>query len=248
MLKGQYRFVASNKLPLSLDQQEPVNLSSDDLHKLKSVLRVKTDQAINVICQLTGKIFLAKITKLNPEIEIKLQSQVEAEVTHTKVKKLIVALCKGEKNDFICQKATELGVEEIHFTQCQRSIVKITPSDFHKKLDRWNKIAKAATQQSGQILLPKINFSTNLSEAINQNIEQQQLLFCHMNGSDILTCELTSAVNLVIGPEGGLSEQELELLENNQGKCLSLGPTTLRAETAAILALGILNLRLASIQ
>ena len=243
MLKGQYRFLAANSEEIGVSSN--IKLSPSDQHKLLNVLRATAGMEVNIICRATGKVFLAKITETQPELKINLQSLLQTSAPALHVQRTLIALCKGEKNDFICQKATELGVGQICFFQAERSISKIDAKDQQKKLERWQKISEAALQQSGQNILPEIHIFKSLEHALENIPANESILFGLQTSKNILKLELDNPlVNLIIGPEGGLSPREIETLEKKGSIPVALSRATLRAETAFILALGCLNLRL----
>jgi 16S rRNA (uracil1498-N3)-methyltransferase len=110
-----------------------------------------------------------------------------------------VALCKGEKNDFICQKATELGVDKICFFQAERSISRIDDRDRKKKLERWKKISEAALQQSGQTALPTIEIFQSLNQTLQEVLPNERILFGMQSGKNLLQVPLPKTpLSLVI--------------------------------------------------
>jgi 16S rRNA (uracil1498-N3)-methyltransferase len=248
MLKGQYRFLAANSEEITVSTSN-VSLTPSDNHKLINVLRADIGMQLNIICRSTGKVFLARLCSTNPEVKIEILSLISTTTPSRHAHRALMALCKGEKNDFICQKATELGVDHLCFFQAERSISRIGEQDRKKKLERWQKISAAALQQSGQSNMPSIEIFTSLNQALHAIPERECVLFGMQSGKNLLEAELpTGPVSFIIGPEGGLSPKENELLELHGAIPVTLGPATLRAETAFILTLGCLNLRLQQIQ
>lgn len=223
-----------------LIQYAPLNigsvlkLSREDSKYLFHVLRMRNGEVIE-ITDGKGSAFLAEIVDSH-HIKILEQKQHAWEDSFSLF--LCQALLKGDKMDMVVQKATELGVRKIIPFFCERSIVKDT-----RKLDRWQKIAKEATEQSGRSLIPeitKVQSYENLIETTENGIvfweEGQESLIELFKYIDI-----SSPVSLLIGPEGGFTKQEIMMAEDKGFKIASLGKRILRAETAAITALAIVN-------
>jgi RsmE family RNA methyltransferase len=159
---------------------------------------------------------------------------------------LSFALCKGDKNELVCQKATELGCDYILFWQAERSIVKL--SAHSSKQSRLLSIAEGASKQSLRSTIPEVLFFKNLSELLSFNRDKFQ------NNVSILAATLSvdalplnksyvqlNQVNLFIGPEGDFSTSEIEMLLQHGGRQISLGPQRLRSETAAITGVAMLQ-------
>lgn len=160
---------------------------------------------------------------------------------------LAQGLAKGEKMDFIVQKTTEMGVHRIVPFTSSRTIVKLNDKKENNRLQRWQKIAKEAAEQAHRSRIPEIGEVVPLKEIIKDGkeydlaliayeLEHQQklaqLLGKLSNGSQIL---------VVIGPEGGFSEEEVALAEDNGFHSVTLGRRILRTETAGIAALAMLS-------
>ena len=162
---------------------------------------------------------------------------------------LLFALCKGDTNDWVLEKACELAVRNVIIWQATHSVVKIkTEADAQKKLLRWSKICESAAKQSGNPHITKPHFTIGLEAAINsskQIIKPQDLKICCSLSTDTVDLNtLNPSINdicLAIGPEGDFSPEEMNLLKNEQFKFATLGPYTLRSETAAIAAISSLN-------
>jgi 16S rRNA (uracil1498-N3)-methyltransferase len=160
------------------------------------------------------------------------------------------ALLKGEKMDWVIQKATELGVTEIVPIESRHSVVQLKTDRVDHQLARWQRIALEAAQQSEQWRMPTIARPQSFPALLTgRAISTVPLMLTERrDGKSLQTVALPQDVNgsvlVLIGPEGGWSQEELEVAEQGGVKPITLGPHILRAETAAIAAISILQSRL----
>ncbi len=157
------------------------------------------------------------------------------------------ALTKGSKIDFIIQKATELGVENITFIETERSIVKHKNVQAKDKLKRWEKIAKEAAEQSHRLTIPTVSCFRNLEEFCqsNKNAQLKLIFWEEEKGKKLRDC-LKNAIDIshlsiLIGPEGGFSSKEIELTRNFGFIPVGLGSIILKTETAVMSILSIIQ-------
>lgn len=154
---------------------------------------------------------------------------------------LLQALARGEKMDWIIQKATELGVARIVPMLTERSEVKLDAARRDKRVAHWRAIAIAACEQCGRNRLPEIDMPAELDADIVGTIAANSDLrwMLHPEGAVRLrdTSPSPQAVTLAVGPEGGFAESDLAALRNAGFQALGLGPRILRTETAGIAAL-----------
>jgi 16S rRNA (uracil1498-N3)-methyltransferase len=160
---------------------------------------------------------------------------------------LAVGLTKGEKMDLVVEKATELGV--LHFVPfiSTYTVPRLDKRKVEARTERWKKIAVSAAKQSGRTRLPKVYTLCEFREFVGQpwddvlklffweKEEQQTLKQIHDSQPDART------VLLVIGPEGGFSVEEADLAQRHGFRSVQLGPRILRAETAALTALSLVQ-------
>lgn len=159
---------------------------------------------------------------------------------------LITAACKGPRLDWLIEKATELGVARIVLTEFERSVVRTTPAHAAKLMPT----ALSACKQARRAATPLIDAGVPLASAIGQ-VESARLLAAHLDaGAEPLAIALQQLAHdgpacLVVGPEGGLSDEEVDVLRAARAAFVSLGPFVLRVETAAIAAASAWATRLA---
>jgi 16S rRNA (uracil1498-N3)-methyltransferase len=155
---------------------------------------------------------------------------------------LCIAVSKGERMDFAIQKSVELGVNEITPLFTQRSVVKLSNERLSKRLQHWRKVIIAACEQSGRCRLPALNDAIELDRWIDTP---------HQGTSLILNPESETAIgslnqpadklNILIGPEGGLTTAEITSAENYGFQGITLGPRILRTETAPLAVIASLQ-------
>ncbi len=160
------------------------------------------------------------------------------------------ALLKGEKMDWVIQKATELGVSQIIPLQSRNTIVQLRPERVEGQLARWQRIALEAAQQSEQWRVPTIAQPQSMRDfCTTPSGESVRLLLAERReGQSLLAVLLptaaTAAIVALIGPEGGWTEEEMNQAEEAGCQPITLGQRILRAETAAIVTVGILQHRI----
>ena len=150
---------------------------------------------------------------------------------------------KGDKLELIIQKCTELGITKIIPLNTQRAVVKIEANKAQKKQERWQKIALEASQQSKRITVPEVSLPLTWKEAIREMQEGLTIVLWEDEDKTTLRQVLEGLenvpqqINLVIGPEGGLTAEEVAELQAQGAYCASLGKRILRTETAGLAAL-----------
>ncbi|MEP4145700.1 MAG: 16S rRNA (uracil(1498)-N(3))-methyltransferase [Halioglobus sp.] len=154
-----------------------------------------------------------------------------------------ISISRGERMDWVIQKATELGVDQISPLLTARTEVKLKADRAEKKHLHWQQIATSACEQCGRNRLPVINPLTPLSNWLDDSQAELKLVLHHR--AENLSAETTPpvSIDLLIGPEGGLSPDEIQLAEQRAFRALRLGNRVLRTETAPIAALAILQAR-----
>lgn len=225
-------------------QGENITIMGEDAHHITKVLRMKIDEQL-VICDCQGNDYICKIESLQKDcvcckiIEtVKSLGEAKADVA------LYMALPKGDKMDFIIQKAVELGAKKIVPYIAKRSVSRPDEKSMRKKCDRWRKIAKEAAMQSGRGIIPEVCDVINYKDAVKQAGKYQFSLFLYENEQDtsiksVLSGKEILSAALIIGPEGGFDESEVKIAIDNNMQSVSLGKRILRCETAPLVALSI---------
>ena len=154
-------------------------------------------------------------------------------------------MSKGDRMDYAIQKATELGVTTIQLLTSERCEMRLRYERDQKKIDHWQSVAIAACEQCGMNIVPKILAPLRLEDWLNSNLPATKLVLApNKDQVDVLN-NVSKDLALLIGPEGGLSEAEINAANAVGFQNWCIGSRVLRTETAPVVALAILNYRLA---
>lgn len=221
---------------------ETLVLEGDDHHYLSKVLRLKEKDQI-ILFNQTEEYLSSVLSQSKKETTLEL---VEKLVNNNESKRQVILAFgypKGEKIDLVIQKATELGVTQIWPVITNRSLIKLDDKKIEKKLERLQKIAKEATEQSGRLKIPDIKIYPSLKK-MNEEINERDLVLVPWESEKENRLpierikESEGRIILFIGPEGGIDEKELEAFKAYT--TITLGKRILRAETACIAATTII--------
>lgn len=220
---------------------------------LRDSLRLELGEQI-LVCDGQGTRHLMELTRVTKQ---ELAGQIlstSREPARTAPRLLLgQALLKGEKMDWVIQKATELGVSEIVPLQSRHTIVQLRPERLDAQLARWQRIALEAAQQSEQWRVPVVAQPQSLAQYLAHRPAPALSLMLteRVEGHSLRSIPLPAgneeSVTVLIGPEGGWSKEEVAQAEQAGYTLMTLGPHILRAETAAIVALGILQSRVGAL-
>ncbi|WP_062355722.1 16S rRNA (uracil(1498)-N(3))-methyltransferase [Bacillus kwashiorkori] len=228
-----------------------IQLAGNDYHHITRVMRMTIGDKISVVFS-TKEVAICKITKIADDhllakVLEKFTEDRELPVNVT----IACGLLKGEKFDLVVQKATELGVHKIIPISSERTIVKLDNEKAKKRQERWRKIAKEAAEQSERLVVPSIDVPKSITTFISECEKYDYKLVAYEEAGRtneknqfFQTLEKVTKDNslvLVIGPEGGLSELEVEQLQLAGFLPCGLGPRILRAETAPLYALSAMS-------
>lgn len=228
--------------PCPLTAKNVIQLNEAASHHLTRVLRANMGDEI-IIFNGEGGEYTATITQIEKKfvsVAIKEYSARSAESPLHIC--LAQGISRGEKMDYTIQKAVELGVKEIVPLFTERCNVKLDAERSVKRLQHWQAIAISACEQSGRNIIPQIYAPHTLS-ALTKFANYQGVILApdaihSLNG---LALEKNCKIILLVGPEGGLSAQEIEQMRQQGYTSLQLGPRILRTETAALVAISALQ-------
>lgn len=232
------RFIIQDK-DINITQNNIV-IFGDEAHHI-NVLRHKVNDVIYI------NEYKVKINKINKNsVEGSIIGNLEQKGIPTKNITLVQSYLKADKMEYVVQKAVELGVKEITPVLSKNCVVKLDEKDKIKKIERLTKISKEAVGQCGRTDEVIINNVDNLST--HDFSKYDAVIICHEESRNSLKIAINNIVEknkeniaVIIGPEGGLDEKEVELLlKNNNAYVVSLGERVLRAETASFAILSIL--------
>lgn len=226
-------------------QGDTFHLTGPDCNHIKNVLRMKKGDTFLVSCE--GKSHLCALSECENDFAIAEIIEENFQDTELPVKLyLFQGLPKGDKMELIIQKTVELGVHKIIPVEMNRCVVKLDDKKKKAKTSRWQAIAESAAKQSKRTLVPEVEIPVSYGETLKKASELDLLLVPYesKNGmkdtKDALSLiKKGSSVGIIIGPEGGFEESEIEKALSAGGKVISLGSRILRTETAAITAVGM---------
>lgn len=216
-------------------------LDDNDLYHIKTVMRMNDSEQIEVV--YNNKLYIGCLENVKENINISIVEEIKTDDIFLPKIVLYIPLLKEQKMDIILQKATELGVSEIVPIILNRSIIKVK-DDLSKKIIRWTKICKEASEQSKRTTIPVISDLKKLEEL--KNIEGIKLI-CSTKEKDknikkiVKNNKSYDKINVVIGPEGGITEIEEAKLEEYGFIPVTLGSRIMRVETVPIFIMSILN-------
>ena len=217
-------------------------LSSDDSYHIIKVMRNNIGDKVEVV--IDKCLYICEIIKISDLVTVRRLEEVECDSELPCYVTIAQSLVKEQKMDLILQKSCELGVSEIIPVNTTRSIVKLDKKET-KKVERWNKILKEASEQSKRVVIPKVNGIMDIKDLCN--LEYDIKILCTVNElsmslKEVLEKDLNNLrILLVIGPEGGFTESEEKNLIDNGFISTSFGRRVLRTETASLYALSIIN-------
>ncbi len=230
-------------LPRWYAGQTRILISGDDYRYLARVLRLREGSELSAVDAGGARYVmrLVRISRAGCEAELSPEGRTTAPVSSSPLITLLQCLPKGRKIDLIIRQATEAGVSRIVLLESSRSIARA--SEDTNRMARLDKIAREALQQSGNPRLPVIEAPRPLASLGDTAGEWGTALFFHeerLSAGNLheLLAEPAESVSILIGPEGGLSPSEIELLAGAGFRPAYLGDTVLRVETAAIYAIG----------
>ncbi|MCL7744803.1 16S rRNA (uracil(1498)-N(3))-methyltransferase [Guyparkeria hydrothermalis] len=226
-----------------LEPGREIDLPAETVNYLRNVLRLKDGQPLELF-NGRGRRARAQLVLARREARVQVESSEPSPTESVVPITLMAALAKGEKMELVIQKAVELGVTTIAPVETERSVLELKGARAEKRIVRWRQIMINACEQCGRDILPTIEPIRSLDEAIVAT-EAPVRLVLDPRAERLLT-ELREQprpdeVALLVGPEGGLTDDEVKTAIEHDFRALTLGPRILRAETAAITGVAVLQ-------
>lgn len=226
-------------------------ITGDDAHHMLRVMRMTIGDQV-IVCNEDKKCYYATIKQIkDQEIEVTLDSMIEAQTELPIEVTIAQGLPKGDKFEWVIQKATECGASEFIPLEMERSVVKLDAKKAGKKIERWNKIAKEAAEQSHRQMVPTVTSVQTLKQLLAKASQYDICLFAYEETAKqgqlaqlkqiLSTIENHKKLLVIVGPEGGISEKEETILLESGFKPCALGPRILRTETAPIYILSAIS-------
>ena len=232
-------FVNKNQI-----ESNKIKIIGEDVNHIKNVLRFDKEEKICVCNKEKAISFLCKVVDLNNEFVL---CEIVDEIPDTTETNCYIhifqGLPKSDNFEFIIEKSTEIGVKEITPVSMKRSIVKLDEKDRSKKLIRWQKIAEVAAKQSKRDNILKVNNVINFQNIFEKVKDYDILLVAYEDEKENTLKNVLNKLKsekkglkiaVIIGPEGGIDESEINLCKNNNFISVSLGKRILRTETAPL--------------
>ena len=220
-------------------EKEDVSLTGENAQHAK-VLRLKPGEMV-LLCDGEGREAVCKVASTDGWLLRAMERRESQSEAAVKVS-VYMALPKADKLEHVIQKATELGAYEIVTFPSARCVSRPDEKSLKKKLERWEKIAASAAEQSGRGRIPKVLVLGSFSEALTRAAQADKALMFYEH-EEALTLKMAlssggySTVSLLTGPEGGLEEAEVAQAREAGLQVCTLGRRILRCETAPLCAL-----------
>jgi len=226
------------------DADGTFELTGPAAHHLARVLRVRPGAAV-ILFDGSGSEWEAEVLAVDRNaVQLTLGERSEPARECLAPLVLLQGLCRGERMDWVMQKATELGAASILAVSCERSNVRLDEARGDKRLAHWRGVVASACEQSGRVRVPEVRGPLSLAEAI-ADLDGLRLLLdpeAPISLSAVIRAADDAApAAILVGPEGGLSPAEIELLVAAGWGAVSMGPRILRTETAGAAALAAIQ-------
>ena len=224
-------------------ENNKINITGEDINHIKNVLRLEIGENIYICNKDTSKSYMCKIIALDSnEVRCEMLEEVLNSTEADTYIHIFQGLPKADKFEFIIEKCTEIGVKEITPVTMNRSIVKLDEKDKTKKLDRWQKIAEVAAKQSKRDSILKVNNVINFKNIFEKVQDYDILLVAYEDEKETTLKKVLNKfkykqnlkIAVLIGPEGGIDENEINLCKESGFTSVTLGKRILRTETAPL--------------
>ncbi|MCU4577249.1 16S rRNA (uracil(1498)-N(3))-methyltransferase [Acinetobacter courvalinii] len=224
-----------------LNTGHTIELTESVFHHWVRVLRAK-EQEQAIFFNGKGGEYVVTLTQINKKNAFVSVDQFDA-ADRTAPFKVILGqvMSKGDRMDYAIQKATELGVTTIQLLTSERCGMRLKYDRDQKKLDHWQSVAIAACEQCGMNRVPEILAPISLSDWVESDLPASRFVLAPNKDQENVLLNSLPDLALLIGPEGGLSEAEINTANQNNFKNWCIGDRVLRTETAPVVALSILN-------
>lgn len=227
--------------PQALGADRAIVLEPDPSHHLARVLRFGVGASL-ILFNGKGGEYPAEITAVGKkQVEVKTGERRDVDLESPLNIHLGIALSRGERMDHVVQKSTELGVHTITPLFTERTEVKLKADRAEKKLQHWQQVTISACEQCGRNRVPTIQAPQQLGDWLTVTRADRKFVLHHRADGNDLSGDAPTSVALLIGPEGGLGEEEIAAAQDEGYDALQLGPRVLRTETAPLVAITILQ-------
>lgn len=229
-----------------------INIIGDDVNHIKNVLRYNISDSI-IVCDEEGRNYDCEIKDIKKDAIIcQIISEIESNAESTIKISIFQGIPKFDKMELIIQKSVELGAYDFYPTSMKRCIVKLNQDLINKKVERWQKISEVASKQSGRDIIPQVYNPISIDDVISKIDEFDLFIIPYEKESEISLKDILKKnqyndiiksdfkIGILIGPEGGIDDFEIERLRNTNAKVVTLGKRILRTETVALSMISII--------
>ncbi|WP_297814029.1 16S rRNA (uracil(1498)-N(3))-methyltransferase [uncultured Methylophaga sp.] len=225
-----------------LGQSQTVMALPESVHRhAVQVLRLKAGAPVRLFdgqgreLEATLSLVERKRSEVQLDRELDIQSESPLDIT------LLQGISRGERMDFAIQKAVELGVKTIMPVVTERCNVQLSKERAEKRLKHWQGVLTSACEQSGRAYMPELSPVTTLDEAMTVTADDLKLVLDPQAQQRFHSLPQPQTLTLLIGPEGGLSDDEISQAQQADFTAVQFGPRILRTETAAVAALAVVQ-------
>ena len=218
-----------------------VDLAESAANHVGRVLRMKVGESL-ILFNGEGGAFQGKVAAVSKkQVQVELEKRLEGDAESPLVIELGQTLSRGERMDYAIQKATEMGVTSITPLFSERCEVKLNAERQEKQRRRMQQIAISSCEQCGRNIVPVINPPVKLQDWLESRETALNFVLHHRTEKKLDGYDKPASVSLLIGPEGGLTAEEIAQAEAKAFKPLALGPRVLRTETAPVAAVSLMQ-------
>jgi len=238
------RFFIENIIPGT----DVLSITGKEVRHIVTVLRMKKGETL-ILMDREGQSFEATIEAVHyKEVKVRITKTIPPLPPSPVKISIAQALIKSHPMEYLIQKVTELGIHSIHPFYSERTVIQLKSVHLKNKMDRWVEIMKSACKQCGRVTLPDLNTPLQFEELINNVPNKKTLKILLWEDEDKVDLKrfLRSMSPLphilaIVGPEGGFNQNEINLAREAGFQIISLGNRILRAETAAVSLISIIQ-------
>lgn len=222
---------------------EPCTLDEHASKHISKVLRMKTGDALRLF-NGDGNDYQSSIIHADKKtVTVTPESQQSVPNESSLQTHLAIVMSRGDRMDYAIQKSIELGVNEITPLTSVRCEVKLSGERADKRIAHWQQVAISACEQCGRSTIPTIHTIQTFEQFVNKGLNEREvgLVLHHRDTQNLKSIEKPNQVKLLIGPEGGLDQNEIALAQEHGYLACTLGPRVFRTETAPVASLAVLQ-------
>lgn len=218
-----------------------IELAESAANHVGRVLRMRPAEPL-VLFNGQGGAWQGRVESVSKKsVTVYLESFIEGDAQSPLTIELGQTLSRGERMDYAIQKATEAGVTAITPLWSERCEVKLNAERLDKRVKHWQQVAISACEQCGRNIVPAIHTPVKLEEWLSTRTTELNFVLHHRTREKLSGFQQPGSLSLLIGPEGGLTAEEIELAEGRRFNPLALGPRVLRTETAPVVAITLMQ-------